>query len=64
MTPEGYATFEDLDSQYGPLIDHEIQLDLADFVWKNNIDHLNGEPSWTLACLADNNKEGEESHAD
>ena len=40
MTSEGYATFEDLDSQYGPLIDHEIQLDLADFVWRNNIEPL------------------------
>jgi len=40
MTSEGYATFEDLDSQYGPLIDHEIQLDLADFIWKNNIEPL------------------------
>ena len=40
MTSEGFATFEDLDSQYGPLIDHEIQLDLADFIWKNNIEPL------------------------
>ena len=40
MTYEGFATFEDLDSQYGPLIDHEIQLDLADFIWKNNIELL------------------------
>ena len=40
MTSEGYATFEDLDSQYGTLIDHEIQLDLADFIWKNNIEPL------------------------
>jgi len=40
MTSEGFATFEDLDSQYGSLIDHEIQLDLADFIWKNNIEPL------------------------
>ena len=57
MTSEGYATFEDLDSQYGPLIDHEIQLDLADFIWKNNIDYLNGEPLWVLASIVTHGEE-------
>ena len=58
MTSEGFATFEDLDSQYGPLIDHEIQLDLADFIWKNNIDYLNGEPLWVLASIVTHGEPG------
>ena len=60
MTSEGFATFEDLDSQYGPLIDHEIQLDLADFIWKNNIDHLNGEPLWVLASIVTHGEPGDD----